>query len=413
MRREVEVHRDSPFERDGVKRCEQADGSGSRPERERFVLEDEPTDGWSDEEADLPRGAREGHVAAEQLRLCEVDHERCIDRPMQALREGEDTNGDAEDDRGLRAGEPGAPGEHPEERARPDSTHEGEAAQAAFALHELHDRELPDRNSGGEDKPDHADRRLAHVCGVLGKRRQELAHHGNAGADQDHIEDDVGDEDAIPCHIRVASGLTPRLAMARRRHELQHSHEHEERHRIEQEEERERARVRRPRYGAGNERTERETDVHRHPLLGEGCVTTFRRRQRAEQGGLAGPERPRGHPDEEVQRERVPGLANQREQSKGDGGDDEGTAEHDARPQPVCERAADEARGERRQRTAGNDEAGHAEREPANVVQVDDQKRPDDAVSEHVREPAGLKDPDIPRQLRIQAAKVGPHRARA
>ena len=198
---------------------------------------------------------------------------------MQALREREDANCDAEDDRSLRPREPGAPGENPEERSRPDHTHQGEAAQAAFPLHESHHRKLPDRNPGGEDKPDHSDRRLAHMCGVLGERRQEFAHHGDAGADQDHVEDDEGDEDAIPGHIRVASGLTPPLAMARRRHELQHSHEHEERHCIEQEKEREGARVGRASYRAGDERTERETDVHRHSLLGEGCVTTFWRRQ--------------------------------------------------------------------------------------------------------------------------------------
>jgi hypothetical protein len=46
-------------------------------------------------------------------------------------------------------------------------------------------------------------------------------------------------------------------------------------------------------------------------------------------------------------------------------------------------------------------------------VQVDDEKRPDDAVPEHVREPARLKDPNVSRKLRIQAAKVGAHRARA
>ena len=50
----MEVHRNPPFERKGVNRCEHADGGGGRPERERLVLEDEPTDGRSDEEADLP-----------------------------------------------------------------------------------------------------------------------------------------------------------------------------------------------------------------------------------------------------------------------------------------------------------------------------------------------------------------------
>ena len=82
-------------------------------------------------------------------------------------------------------------------------------------------------------------------------------------------------------------------------------------------------------------------------------------------------------------------------------------------PEPVRERAADEARGKCSEGTGRHDKAGNAEREPANVVQVDDQKRPDDAVPEHVHEPARLKDPNVPRKLRIQTAKVGAHRARA
>jgi len=128
VRCDMEVHGNSPFQREGIGGGEHADRCSGRPEGERLVLEDEPTDGRSDEEADLPRGAREGHVAPEELRLREVDHERGIDRAVQALREREDANGDAEDDRSLRAGEPGASGEDSEERACPDDTHEGEAA---------------------------------------------------------------------------------------------------------------------------------------------------------------------------------------------------------------------------------------------------------------------------------------------
>ena len=54
MRREVEVRRNAPLEYKRVGRREHADGRGGRPECERLVLEDETTDGRSDEEADLP-----------------------------------------------------------------------------------------------------------------------------------------------------------------------------------------------------------------------------------------------------------------------------------------------------------------------------------------------------------------------
>ena len=69
------------------------------------------------------------------------------------------------------------------------------------------------------------------------------------------------------------------------------------------------------------------------------------------------------------------------------GGHHERAAQHRAWPDPVGERAADEP-GASAGRDHGHDQAGNAERDPADVVQVDDQERPDDAVAEHVREPA-------------------------
>ena len=128
MGRQVEVHGDPPFERKGIDRGEHADRGCGRPECERVMLEDEPTDGRSHEEADLPGGAGKGHVAAEQLRLREIDDEWGVDRPVQALRQREDTDGDAEHDRGVSAGKPGAPDQHPEEGPCPDDAHQGEAA---------------------------------------------------------------------------------------------------------------------------------------------------------------------------------------------------------------------------------------------------------------------------------------------
>ena len=117
-------------------------------------------------------------------------------------------------------------------------------------------------------------------------------------------------------------------------------------------------------------------------------------------------------PDEEVQRKRLPRLADQRKECERDRGQHERTAQHDPGTEPIRQRAPDEPGRERRQRTGGDDEAGDAERDPPDVVQVDDQERPDDAVPEHVHEPARLQDPDVPRKLRIQAAKVGPHGSR-
>ena len=50
-------------------------------------------------------------------------------------------------------------------------------------------------------------------------------------------------------------------------------------------------------------------------------------------------------------------------------------------------------------------------RYPPHVVEVDDEERHDDAVSEHVREAACLEQPDRAGELRIQAADIAGERA--
>ncbi len=109
--------------------------------------------------------------------------------------------------------------------------------------------------------------------GVLRERREELAHHGDPCADEDDIEDDVPEKHTVAEHVGVTAGLVVRLDMTRRGYEPQHCDEDEKRRGIEQEEKRERARVRRSRDRAGHQSTERDAEVHSHPLLREGGVT--------------------------------------------------------------------------------------------------------------------------------------------
>ena len=212
----MELSRDPAFEREGVRGRTDADRRGRGPERERLVLEDEAADRRPDEEPDLPGRAREGHVAAEQLRLREIDDERGVDRPMEALGQREDADGDAEDDRCVRSGEPRAAGHDAEQGAGPDDPHQGEAAQPSPAFDELHDRQLPDRDSRREHEPDQADPELADMRRVLRERRQQLAHHRDACADEDDVQDDVGQEDAIAHDVCVAPRVAVLLAMSRR-----------------------------------------------------------------------------------------------------------------------------------------------------------------------------------------------------
>ncbi len=100
----------------------------------------------------------------------------------------------------------------------------------------------------------------------------------------------------------------------------------------------------------------------------------------------------------------MPGFADQRKQREGNRSQDERAAEHDPRPEAIRQRTCDEAREKRGCRAGGDDQPSNTERDPADVVQVDDQEGPDHPVSEHVGQPARLQDPNVPRQLRIEAA---------
>ena len=237
------------------------------------------------------------------------------------------------------------------------------------------------------------------------------AHHRDPGADEDDVQDDVAKEDPVPEHVDVAPRLVVRLDVPWRGNQAQDCNEHQKRRRVEQEEEGEGARVIGSRDRARDQPAEGDAQVHGHPLLREGGMTPLLRGERAEQGGLAGPEGAAAEADEHVQPEGLPGRADQREERERHRHQDEGCGQHPSRSESIGECAADEPRHQRRGRVGSDDESGNPERDAAHVVQVDDQERSDHPVPEHVREPARLQDPDVPRQLRIEAAEVGPHRA--
>ncbi len=411
MRREVEVRRDPSLQRQCIHRREQADRCRRRPEGTWFGLEDEASGRGTDQPAGLPGEAGERHVAAEEPRFSQIDDEWRIDRAVQAFAQSEHRDRDAEDEGRLSSGEPGPADQHRHERAGPDQAHQREPAHSALALDELHDGQLPERDAAREDEPEHPDRRLAHVRGVLRERREELAHHRDAGADEDDVEDDVAKKDTVAEHVGVAAGLVVSLDVTRGGNEPQHPGEDEKRGGVEQEEERERTRVVRACDRAGDEPAERDAEVHRHPLLREGGMTPVFRRERAEERGLTRPEGAAAEADERVQGEGLPWVTNEREEREGDGHHDQRAGQNSPRPEAVGERAPDEAGDEPRCGVGRDDETCDAERDSAHVVQVDDQERPDHPVPEHVGEPARLQDPDVARQLRVQAPKVGPHRA--
>src|SRR5919197_4420015 len=78
----------------------------------------------------------------------------------------------------------------------------------------------------------------------------------------------------------------------------------------------------------------------------------------------------------------------------------------------VDQRTACRAPDERRDGRCGEDQPRGAEPDAAHVVQVDQQIREDDAVSERVRKAARLKDPHLARQTRIERTEVSAHPSR-
>ncbi len=60
---------------------------------------------------------------------------------------------------------------------------------------------------------------------VLGERRQQLDHDRDPSADEDDVEHDVGEEDAVADHVPITARLVMRLDVARCRDESQHRHE--------------------------------------------------------------------------------------------------------------------------------------------------------------------------------------------
>ena len=181
----------------------------------------------------------------------------------------------------------------------------------------------------------------------------------------------------------------------------------QERERVQDEQDGERRRVVHLRDRAGHEATEPDPEVHRHALLSECGVPAGGGRQPGDQRRLARPEARAARALDRDQDERLPGLADEREQAEPERLEDEPRRERAPSADPVDQRAGEDPRDELGQGRHRDDEAGRPQREPADVVQVDDEEREHEPVSERVREAADLEQPDGQREARVQAAEVG------
>jgi hypothetical protein len=154
---------------------------------------------------------------------------------------------------------------------------------------------------------------------------------------------------------------------------------------------------------------ERDTAVHREALQRVRGRTPRPRRQAREQRRLRGPERAAPEAPERIYREGLPRRVNRRHERERDRHDGERGEQHPLRADAIGERSCDEAAQERRRRLLGGRESGKPERDPADVVEIDEEKRQHDAVPERVDERAELEHVDIRWQSWVEASQVVAH----
>ena len=180
--------------------------------------------------------------------------------------------------------------------------------------------------------------------------------------------------------------------------------EDDEGRRVEQEEGREAAGIACGRDQPADDATQAKTQVHADSLQREGRVGPLGRGEAREQSRLTRPEAGGARSLERQQRERLPRLADQREERKGNRLEQQAEQQRVPPTEAVDDRAGSEAGRQGGDGAGREGEARCGERDPAHVVQVDDDEREHDPVPQGVDDSAALDEPDLPRQERVEAA---------
>ena len=372
------------------------------------MLKQEAAACGADDPADLPRDAREREVAPDELRRREVGRERPVHDRVQALSEREADADGRKDDEGDRRRRPRACRPDAEQRRGPQRPHRREQAHASPSFDRLGDGQLEDDDADAFDREDRSHLALVHVRDVLRERGQELDHQRQRRGDERRVDRGHRDECAVAHHTGPASARALRMELGRG-NARDDGDVGEKGRAVEEEERRERRRVRNGGDETRDETAERDAEVHHQPLQRIGGRALPVWRQRREHRRLRRPERPAAEPPDRVERERLPRDTDEGHQPERDRHHRERRDQHAPRAEPVGERPRDEAAHETGERLGRRDQPRGPERDPAHVVQVDDQEREHDAVAERVEQRAGLEHIDVVRQPRIEAAEVAPH----
>ena len=292
---------------------------------------------------------------------------------------------------------------------RPEQRHQDECTHPPAPLDPARERELDQHDRDRVDEEDCADLPLAQLR-LVTREGREKGEQRVPGGDEEEVQRPEPEKRLVSKDGPVRRGRLSNLVRrdARIVDEREHDDVGEERECVEHEQDRERRRFADDRDPACREAAEADPEVHRDPLLGEGCVATGRRRQARDERRLAGPKAGAPGTLDRNEHEGLPRLPNERQESVADRLEDQPGGERRLRADAVDERPGDHPAQEQRERRDGHDEPCRPEREAADVVQVDDEERQREPVSERVREPADLEQPHRERQARVQAAEVAP-----
>ena len=155
-----------------------------------------------------------------------------------------------------------------------------------------------------------------------------------------------------------------------------------------------------------DEPAEADPEVHHHALHRERLVPLRLRSEAGDQGRLAGPEAAVPDPGDRAGEEPLPGMLDEGVGAEADRHQPERERERDPAADPVDERADDRAGDEPGGRVRPDDQSRRGEVDVADVVEVDEEERVREPVSQRIDQRAGLQRPHGARERGVQRPQV-------
>ena len=183
------------------------------------MLQQEAACCGADDPAHLPGLTREGHVAPEERRGCEVGDDRAGNRAVEAFADGEDGRHDSHRNRCRGRFEPVAGRTEAKECTCPEHGHSCENTHPSMPFDQPRDRQLGDHDHERVDEPEDPDTGLADSGVVLREGGHELDDDRHTRRDQQGVEQHIAHERPVASDLTVAAGIV--MVLRRRGRESQ------------------------------------------------------------------------------------------------------------------------------------------------------------------------------------------------